>query len=106
MFLGINSKTTPLRNGSYESKSAYGWSSDNKTWLNGSCQLNNSKLPIEMRKDDKITLVFDCDNRNISMINERTKTKHELMMNTDHCPFPWQLHVILYEETSRVCILD
>ncbi len=42
-----------------------------------------------MKKKDIITLIFDFDNRKISMINERTNAKHELTVNINNYPFPW-----------------
>ena len=104
-FLGINSKSTPLKNLSYLSKSAYGWTNNNFLWLNGVGRSNTSSQYIEMKTNDVINLIFDCDNRKILMINERTNAKYELTVNIDHCPFPWQLHAILYEANSRVRIL-
>jgi hypothetical protein len=106
-FLGINSKSTPLKNQSYSSKSTYGWTNNNNyLWLNGNILKNTSTARIEMKTNDRIRLIFDCDKRKISMINERTNAKYELDVNIDHCPFPWQLHVILYEPNSRVRILS
>jgi hypothetical protein len=104
-FLGINSKSTPLKNVSYLSKSAYGWTNNNHYWLNGECQPNRTNARIEMKSNDIISLIFDCENRKILMINERTNGKYELTVNIDYCPFPWQLHAILYEANSRVRIL-
>jgi hypothetical protein len=105
-FLGINSKSTPLQNNSCNSKSAYGWTSNNCLCSNGSHRSNTSASSIEMKTNDIITLIFNCDTRKISMINQRTNRKHELDVNLDNCPFPWQLHVILYEPNSRVRILS
>jgi hypothetical protein len=105
MFFGINSKSTSLKDDSQFSKSAYGWSCSNYIWMNEISQLNNSNSVIEMRTNDIITLIFDCGNRKTSMINKRTKAKHELSVEVVDCPFPWQLHVNLYEPNSRMCIL-
>ncbi len=105
-FLGINSKVTPLQKNSYSSKSTYGWSSNNGLWLNGAHQNNTSTARIEMKTNDRIRLIFDCDKRQISMINERKNAKYELDVNIVHCPFPWQLHTILVEPNSRVRILS
>jgi hypothetical protein len=105
MFLGINSKVTPLRCYSHTRKSAYGWSSNNYIWLKGSEQLNISNPRIEMKMNDVITLTLDCDNRKISMLNERTKAEHELIVDINNCPFPWQLHLNLYEPQDSVRIL-
>jgi hypothetical protein len=105
-FLGINSKSTPLRKDSCSSKSAYGWTNNNYLWLNGECHPNKSTSRVEMKTNDIINLIFHCDNRKVSMINERTNAKYTLDVNIDHCPFPWQLHVNLYEANSCVRILS
>ncbi len=52
-----------------------------------------------------VPLTFDCDSGKISMINETTNAKYELIVDTDNCPFPWQLHVILRSVDSRIRIL-
>ncbi|CAF3102434.1 unnamed protein product [Rotaria socialis] len=105
-FLGINSKSTLLQKQSSSSKSAYGWTNNNYIWSNGGCQPNKSAARIEMKMNDMITLTFDCNHRKISMINERTQANYELLVNIDHCPFPWQFHVNLYEANSRIRILS
>jgi hypothetical protein len=106
MLLGINHKATQLQRLSYSSLSAYGWTSNNDIWSNGEKNKNKSNDAIEMKKNDIISLILDCDKRTITMINERTNRKHELVVNVTHCPFPWQLHVNLYEANSRLRILS
>ncbi|CAF0774874.1 unnamed protein product [Rotaria sordida] len=106
MLLGINSESTPLQRQSYNSASTYGWSSDNSIWLNGQRNQNNLNNAIEMKKNDIVSLILDCDMRTIMMTNERTNKKHELPVNTAHCPFPWQLHLNLFEANSCVRILS
>jgi hypothetical protein len=103
IFFGINWKDNPLRSFSHASKSAYGWSSDNNIWLNGTQSMNPSS-PFDIRMNDILTLTFDCDNRRICMINERTNIRHELV-GINNCLFPWQLHLILFEPNTRVRIL-
>jgi len=82
-FLGINSKVTPLMNNSCRSNSAYGWTSNNYIWLNGNPDSNKSTSRIEMKTNDVISLIFHCDKRKISMINQRTNAKYELDVNID-----------------------
>jgi hypothetical protein len=105
-FLGINSKLTPLQKSSFLAKSAYGWCNSNYIYSNGSYQHNKTNSPIEMKKNDTISLIFDCIDHKISMLNERTNIKHELDVNINKCPFPWQLHVILRQPDSRIRILS
>jgi hypothetical protein len=106
MLLGINSKLTSLQRLSYNSQSTYGWSSNNDIWSNGQKNRNNSNDVIEMKKNDIINLILDCDKQAIMMVNERTNKKHEMAVNIFHCPFPWQLHINLFEANSRVRILS
>jgi len=106
LFLGINSKSIPLKSQSHTSESSYGWSCNNYTWSNGQPQENISKHQIEMRNNDLISLFFDCDNCLIMMINERTQAKHTLPVITSYCPFPWQLHVVLREPNNCLQILS
>jgi hypothetical protein len=105
MLLGINSKSTQLQRLSYSSQSTYGWTSNNYIWSNGQKNKNESNCAIVLKKNDIISLILDCDKRTITMINERTNKKHELVVNITHCPFPWQFHVNLYEANSRLRIL-
>jgi hypothetical protein len=106
LFLGINSKSTPLKSQSCYSTSSYGWSPNNYDWSNGQPEPNISNNRIEMKNNDIISLIFDCDNCMIRMINERTKAKYELPVIIDNCPFPWQLHVALREPNNRVRVLS
>ena len=104
MLLGINSKSAPLQNDSYQLASTYGWSNDNFIWEKGQNKFNRSKVRIDIKKDDLICLMLDCDNHIIVMFNTRTLTKHELDVDISAgvCPLPWQIQVILCEANSRV----
>lgn len=106
MFLGINSLSTPLQNSSCKVKSAYGWSSNNLTWLRGQHHPNRFDSTIEMKQNDTIRLILDCAKREILMINERTAAEHKLTINLEFCPLPWQFHLVLLEPNSCVRILS
>ena len=105
MFMGINSKSTPLQNQSYNSISAYGWSSNNYLWTKGTGQANTFAPSFQLKKSDLVSVTFDCDTRKMSVTNLRTKGKYEVDVDIGCCPFPWQLHVIIYERNNRVRIL-
>ena len=105
-FLGINSKSVALQEKPYTSNAICGWSSDNCSWLNGKCTRHDSEPRIYMCTNDIISLFFDCEAHTISMFNERSKTKHDLQVNVDNCPLPWQLSVFMKEPHCRVRILS
>jgi hypothetical protein len=104
-FLGINSKLTPLQSQSNSCPSSYGWSTNHCSWSNGQPKSTLPNKCIEMKTGDIIILIIDCDKFLIMMINERSEVKHELTVNLDYCPLPWQLQVILQEPLSRIRIL-
>ena len=106
LFLGINSKSVPLADQSHRLPSSYGWSSDNHIWSNGHGQDNNSNHRIEMVQSDVIALVFNCEDSMITMLNERTQVRFVLRVSLNHCPFPWQLHVVIGEPNGRVRVLQ
>lgn len=106
LFFGINSKSIPLANQSVNSKSAYGWSSDNRSWTSGQAQDIDPMHQIEMKTNDTISLILDCEKQTIFMINERTKIRCGLKVSTHLCPFPWQLHVVIGDPNARVRILQ
>lgn len=105
-FLGICSPSTFLSDQTNSSTSVYGWSSNQFVWSQGHFTPALPSKCIEMQKDDIISLILDCDKSMITMVNERSKVTHELLVDTDHCPLPWQLHVVLHEPNSRVRILS
>lgn len=87
--------------------SVYGWSSDDQTVGGG---YSKSKAPYNQRdmKGEtalQIELSIDCDNKKIAYFNERTKCTKEMNVDTDLCPFPWQLYFYLYDTGDRVRLL-
>lgn len=105
LFLGVNSKTTPLQSASHTVKSVYMWYGNNYIYSEGSGKSTGLNPPLTMNKHDVITLIFDCDNRKIAIINECTSVKHEVTVNLGSCPFPWQLYVNMCNIQESVRLL-
>ncbi len=103
---GINSKVTPLGDQSNSCLSSYGWSTNNYIWSNEQPKSSCPNKCIGMKNGDIINLIIDCDKYLIMMINEGSEVKHELAVNVDNCPLPWQLYVILHEPNSRIRLLQ
>lgn len=105
-FFGINSKSTKVDKESYNHISTYGWSSDNYIWTAGNHESKGTGRRIEIQKNDKISLLLDCDNYTIAMLNGRTNETQRLDVDILNCPLPWQIQVFLCESKSRVHILS
>jgi hypothetical protein len=91
-FFGIVSKSAPIKAISISTPTAYGLAGQDGICLNGIYQNTNTngyKSDIEM--NDKVELFIDCDHRLIRLTNERTSSSHELKIDIDKCPFPWQI---------------
>jgi hypothetical protein len=54
---------------------------------------------------DIVSLTFDCDQRQVELYPERTNKIHELSVDIDNVPFPWQILVILTDGNDCVRIL-
>ena len=107
MFIGISSALSLLQYQSYSSPtSSYGWSTNNCIWLDGQPKPNFSNEYIDMKNDDIINLIIDCESSLITLINERSGSQYELAVNTENCPVPWQLQLVLHEPNSRLRILQ
>jgi hypothetical protein len=102
MFFGIVSKNTPLEGNSYITPTNFGWNTGGGVSINGSHIAGYKGYKSDMAQSDTLELFLDCDRRMIRLTNERTNNKHELDVNVDQCPFPWQLHVGLYYQNDQV----
>jgi len=85
-----------------------GWFGHNEVYQHGICNTNVNMHGYDSNKietDDVISFTFDCDQKQIELYPERTKKIHELSMDINKIPFPWQLLVILTYENDCVKIL-
>jgi len=107
-FLGILSRSIPLVPREYsagrhcDSPSAYGWRITYATVLNG-------RLHVEEKSNrtdgDIYTLTLDCDQRRLSLVNEKTNEQREIEVDIHHAPFPWCLFVEHNRLTGRLSLI-
>jgi hypothetical protein len=107
IFFGIISQSTLMDKRSYESSSTYGWADNNKVFLAGVCQTNHPAARFsDLHQGDFILLVFDCTNQKISHTNGQSRESHQLDIDIDKCPFPWQLHVNLFGKDVQLRLIS
>jgi hypothetical protein len=102
MHFGIVSQNVPLQKTSCSTPKTFGWITDGCLLLNGSIRTEFSECKINVIQNDILELFLDCDQRKISLTNERTNKKHELDVSVTQCPFPWQIHIGLYYQNDRI----
>jgi len=71
-----------------ETPSAYGW------WDFDGCIINGQGQQFEksgfIEKDDELTLILNCDKRQIELEHHRTNSHVHLSVDLQVCPFPWK----------------
>jgi hypothetical protein len=107
--LGIRSRSIPPTpdehrwGGYYTSPSTYGWDIVSGRVLNG--EFHGYPLK-ELKKPAHIyTIILDCNEHRIRIINEDTKEEDEMEVDICNAPFPWCLFVDLPRTRARVSLL-
>jgi hypothetical protein len=108
MSFNIVSKLTPISRTSYlKPPITYGWPTDDG--LNYPDKDRSHKKGFNDLQGEttfELQILLHCDNRKISYFNEKTKNTHEMNVNIDLCPFPWQLEFYLFDIGDRVQLVS
>lgn len=84
--------------------SLYGWWDLNEAIINGKTQ--TSKYRNIVSTGDELTLIIDCDNKQIQLQHHRTKRLAQLLIDLDKCPFPWKIVIRLQSAGDCIRILQ
>ncbi|CAF1014851.1 unnamed protein product [Didymodactylos carnosus] len=108
---GISSSTTPIQKEFYASGPSYGWvvgwhttTLRSPVYVNGVQSLGYGDWDGDIRENETVELILNCDENKIQCLNQRTKEKYELQVDVTSCPYPWQFHVTLRYAGDRVHI--
>ena len=80
--------------------SLYGWWDFNEAIVNGKIQI--TKYRNIVTTGDEMTLILDCDQKQIQLQHHRTKRLAQLSIDHDKCPFPWKIFIRL--QSAGDCI--
>ncbi|CAF0941976.1 unnamed protein product [Adineta steineri] len=108
IFFGCISSQMNLNQINYNLSCVAGWFGYNEVYHHGSTSKDVQMHGYDSNKIetyDVLSLTFDCDEKQIELYPERTKKIHELSIDTDKAPLPWQLLVVLTYENDSVRIL-
>jgi len=84
--------------------SLYGWWDLNEAIVNGKVQ--TSKYRNIVTTGDELTLIIDCNNKQIQLQHHRTKRLAQLLIDLDKCPFPWKIVIRLQSAGDCIRILQ
>ena len=108
MSFNITSKTIPISQTLSNGKRiAYGWFTDDRiNYPESHRQPKKGFKDFQGETTLELQIIIDCTHRKISYINQRTHNTGEMNVNTDLCPFPWQLEFYLFNFNDRVELLS
>ena len=103
LFFGIKTTVLDMPVHTLTSAHAYGWWEFDQAIesVNGHRVHNDRNI----RTGDEVTMVLDCDNRQIRFEHHRTNMITHLPIQLERCPFPWKILVTLRATGDSVRIL-
>jgi hypothetical protein len=89
-FVGIISEGIRTQNSNYLNRSSFGWHLGRQSIISDrqTSTLHNYD-GRDIRQNDILTIIIDCNQKIIEIKNERTLDKHNLPINSNDCPLPW-----------------
>ncbi len=90
IFFGIISKHASFDQQAYLNSSTYGWTGYNNVYINGKSMPVLNGYLSDMKVNDLVELIIDCNNRTIILWHSRQTYKTKLPIDIQTCPFPWQ----------------
>jgi hypothetical protein len=103
LFFGILSSSQQMIPWILHSSSTYGWWGFEWIVVNGKEQCNHKDKII--KTGDRVTLILNCDNKQIQFEHHRTNTLVQLSIDLHKCPLPWKILVGLSNRNDSVRIL-
>ncbi|CAF1062056.1 unnamed protein product [Didymodactylos carnosus] len=108
MFIGIVSssfvKQSSLDDNNYSYPSIYGWN-DNSLIFNGYEHPHISNVGDFLREGDTIEMEINCLDKTILVLNKRSRRHCKILVDINHCPFPWMLRIRLFHSNDQICLL-
>ncbi len=107
IFIGIISKGTRMGGNLFTPSSVYGWGDYDDYFLAGQrLKKSGDVFFIHTRENDIIELTLDCTKRTIRYTIERSQKSQEISVDTNKCPFPWQLYISLGGRGDQISLLN
>jgi hypothetical protein len=104
IFLGITTSFVNVTQAYLDDQALYGWWDLSAVVVHGNARPCNKNRVV--RTGDEMTLILDCDNRQIQLQHHRTNLSHEVSIDLNNCPFPWKAVVQFKSKGDSVRILQ
>jgi hypothetical protein len=101
--MGICSQNQPPTGPSfYDKPTTHGWFTHGSVITNG--QGSHPGWP-QVNENDILELTINCNERSLSILNERSRAQNSMQVNINGAPFPWCVLVLLYHKDSRLSLV-
>jgi hypothetical protein len=104
MFFGICTSSEKNSGTVVRDESRHGWWNLSEVVANG--KFRNTGIKRVTMAGDEVTLILNCDKRQIQLQHHRTNLQVELCVDLDKCLFPWKIVVQLTAKGDCVRILQ
>jgi hypothetical protein len=89
-FVGIISEEIRIQNSNYLNRSSFGWHLGRQSIIyDRQTSISYNYDGRNIRQNDILTIIIDCNKKLIEIKNERTLDKHCIYINSNNCPLPW-----------------
>jgi len=103
IFIGICSQDKlPSGPYFYDKPTTHGWLTHGYVVMNGQ---NPKQGWSAADHNDILELTINCDERSISILNERSQAKNSMEVDINQAPLPWCLLVLLHYKDNRVSLV-
>jgi hypothetical protein len=103
ILIGISSRDkSPSGPFFYNKPTTCGWFTHGYVVINGQ---NSSAGWSRAAENDIFELTINCNERSLSILNERSRAQNTMQVNIHQAPFPWCLFVLFRPVGSRVSLL-
>ncbi len=103
MLIGICSQNKPPKDSPFHNKpTTHGWFTHNYVVTNGH---GSSTIWPPVKENDILELTINCDEKSLSILNERSQAQNSIQVDINQAPFPWCLLVIHYSQDNQISLV-
>jgi hypothetical protein len=89
----------------FDLSTSAGWFGRNEIYHHGVINYKDYDSS-EIRTDDVLSVIFDCENQQIELYHERTNKTNKIPIDIGKAPLPWRLLVVLYRPNDWIRIIS
>jgi hypothetical protein len=103
--IGICSRNKPPKDSPFYNKpTTHGWFTHDYVITNGHGQGSHPIWP-PVNENDILELTINCDEKSLSILNERNQAQNSMEVDINQAPFPWCLLILHYDKDNQISLV-